>query len=197
MTGVFEDIYTRNHWGNPESRSGSGSTIRATLNLRRMLPGILRGFDITSVLDIPCGDFNWMQYVDLGCVKYIGADISPSAIENNIEAHGRKGYDFLVLDVVNDPLPLVDLVICRDCLVHLPTAKAFAALENICSSGAQYLLTTTFPFHDNFECDEGEWRPINLNMEPFPLPPPLLLLNEGCIEAGLQDKSIALWQIQN
>ena len=197
MTGIFESIYKENRWADSESRSGSGSTVQATLNLRRMLPGILDGFDIRSILDIPCGDFNWMQHVPMDGIEYIGADISLSAIKANREKYGGGKTRFRVLNVVQDKLPEVDMVICRDCLVHLPLEMAFNALQNIIESGAKYILTTTFPFHGNFECDEGEWRPINLNAEPFPLPPPLLLLNEGCLEAGFRDKSIGLWQIQN
>jgi hypothetical protein len=36
---------------------------------------LLRQFEIHSLLDLPCGDFNWMQHVDLQGIKYTGGDI--------------------------------------------------------------------------------------------------------------------------
>ena len=48
------------------------------------------------------------------------------------------------MDLVNDELPKVDLIFCRDCLFHLPNDMILKALENIYKSKSKYLLTTTF-----------------------------------------------------
>lgn len=80
--------------------------------------------------------------------------------------------------------------------MHLCLADAQAALENIRASGSTYLLTTTFPGRRNSEIATGQWRPINLEAEPFEFPPPLQLFNEGCVEPpGYSDKSMGLWHI--
>jgi hypothetical protein len=97
-----------------------------------------------------------------------------------------------------DPLPEADLLLCRDCLVHLSFADIGRALSNVLRSGLPYLLTTTFPECEvNEDIVTGDWRPLNLELEPFGFPPPSELLNERCSEAGglFADKSLGLWQL--
>ena len=60
---LFTLIHDKDLWNGKESVSGPGSTFDATRNIRASLPGLLERFSIRSVLDIPCGDFNWMQHV--------------------------------------------------------------------------------------------------------------------------------------
>jgi len=72
---IFTDIYDENRWGDKESRSGPGSTLAQTEAIRSKLPEILEEFHIHSILDIPCGDFNWIKEVNLDSISYIGADI--------------------------------------------------------------------------------------------------------------------------
>ena len=81
--------------------------------IRRELPALLRDVGAESLLDAPCGDFNWMRYTELGSVKYIGADVVPSLITRNEERYGRDDRKFMVLDITKnrssdsrcDPLP--------------------------------------------------------------------------------------------
>ena len=55
----FTKIYKSNHWNSLESRSGEGSTFENTENIRLMLPKLLNKYQISILLDVPCGDFNW------------------------------------------------------------------------------------------------------------------------------------------
>jgi hypothetical protein len=45
----------------------------------------------------------------------------------------------------------------------------------------------------------GEWQPLNLEQEPFCLPPPIKLIAEGCTEVDGQysDKSLGLWKVSD
>jgi len=97
-------------------------------------------------------------------------------------------------------VPKVDLVFCRDCLVHLSFEHVFAALRQICASESQYLLTTTFvDRQQNGDIATGNWRPLNLRVAPFEFPESLLLVNEKCTEDGGQfrDKSLGLWKVSD
>jgi hypothetical protein len=92
----------------------------------------------------------------------------------------------------------VDLVLCRDCLVHLSFANIHHAIANLKRSGTCWLLTTTFPDASaNRDIDDGDWRVLNLQYAPFLFPAPLAVINEGCTEAGgdYADKSLALWRV--
>lgn len=103
-----------------------------------------------------------------------------------------------MLDLTRDRLPTVDLVLCRDCLVHLSFAQAQQALANIAASGARYLLTTTFTGRsENADIPTGKWRALNLQRPPFNLPQPLELINERCTEKDgrYADKSLGLWPV--
>jgi SAM-dependent methyltransferase len=196
---VFTRIYTRNGWGNPESVSGDGSSLRETRVARQALPSLVARYDVQVVLDIPCGDCNWMRAIDFCGRAYIGADIVGELVQRNVSAFGGPNRSFMHRDVVRDPLPQADLVLVRDCMIHLSNADVFAALRNIRRSGARYLLATTYTDRPtNPDILTGDWRAINLQAPPFRLPAPLELISEewDWADGYHADKSLGLWDAQ-
>jgi glycosyltransferase involved in cell wall biosynthesis len=196
----FSEVYAKNVFGGEESRSGAGSDLSQTEVIRSEIPSILRKYGIRAALDAPCGDWYWMQHVDLGIDRYIGVDIVDALIEKNRTLFGRDGVEFASVDLSKDELPSVDLIFSRDCLVHLSYADALKILRNFKASGARYLLTTTFTDRDsNEDLGEGFWRPLNMQLAPFNFPAPLELVNEKCTEGGnaFGDKSIGLWRFDD
>ncbi len=101
----FAYAYSHNFWGDPESRSGSGSVQSQTSGIIEALPVLFERFEIRSVLDIPCGDFNWMKNVNLSQVDYTGADIVKALITENATLYARDGIRFRRLNLITDPLP--------------------------------------------------------------------------------------------
>ncbi len=196
---VFTEIYKSNHWQSSESISGTGSELKQTETLINDLNKLFKDKNITTVLDLPCGDFKWMQKVNLSTINYIGGDIVEALVENNIKQYKDYGnLTFKVINLIADPLPVCDIIIVRDCLVHLSYKDINSAIENIKSSGCKYLLTTTFTKKNlNHDIATGEWRPINLQQKPFSFPAPELVINENCTEENeeFKDKSMALWEI--
>lgn len=198
MQKTFSEIHHNNHWEGQESVSGEGSSREQTDMLSNQLPSLIREYDVESMLDLPCGDFSWMQHVELPIDSYIGADIVPELIADNNEKHGNEQRRFITLDLTSDTLPDADLLLCRDCLVHLSLEDINQALDNIRAHDITCLLTTTFPHCEmNEDITTGDWRPINLQAEPFNLPEPLHIISESCTEGdGLyRDKSLALWKV--
>jgi SAM-dependent methyltransferase len=200
-SAIFADIYKKKIWHNYGSVSGDGSTSEMTNVLVEKLSILLKKYKIKSILDIPCGDFSWMNNVEMDGIKYIGADIVPELIENNsVKFANRKNCEFRTIDLCSDSLPEVDMIFCRDCLVHLSNKNIFRALENIQKSRAKYIMLTTFPDHNsNFNMLTGAWRPINFEKKPFNLPAPLEILNENFTlrNARFTDKSMGLWRNSN
>ena len=197
MPQIFTQIFERNVWLGEESRSGQGSDMTQTEIVRRALPDLIRQFGVKTMLDVPCGDFNWMRTVDLD-VDYIGGDIVPALIDSNNRQYASPTRCFRILDACSDALPTVDLVFCRDLLVHLSFDHAERALANIQRSGSGYLLTTTFSDRQsNANVQTGQWRPLNLRLTPFNLPEPLMIINEGCTEwdGAWADKCLGLWRL--
>jgi len=141
---VFERIVESNLKVGDESVSGPGSCLAQTAEIRQRLPFLIAGLNIRSMLDAPCGDFNWLKHVRLDLEEYIGGDIVPKLVEQNQRNFGNSKRRFLHLDITSDYLPQVDLILSRDCLVHFPFSEISAALKNFKSSQSTYLLTTTF-----------------------------------------------------
>ena len=132
--------------------------------------------------------------------RYIGADLLPEIVEPLAAEFGDDRREFRVLDLTRDRLPPADLLLCRDCLVHLSYADIRRALGNAVESGIPFILTTTFPGCEaNEDIVTGDWRVIDLERAPFHLPAPMRILNEGCTEGGgvFADKGLGLWQSED
>jgi hypothetical protein len=195
---TFRDIYRRHHWTGSVSRSGAGTAESQTARLRRELPPLLAELGVRTLLDLPCGDYSWMRSVELRVERYVAGDLLEELVAPLEERFGDASHHFLVLDLTQDELPPADLLLCRDCLVHLSLADIRRALRNILRSGIPYLLTTTFPSGAaNEEIVTGDWRVLDLQGPPFGFPPPIHLLVEGCTEGGgrFADKSLGLWRM--
>ena len=139
-------------------------------------------------------------YAFLGVQEYIGVDILGEIIAENRWRFATDQRRFERADVIRDALPRADAVLCRDLLTHLPFVDSFQALRNFRSSGATYLMTTTFTaFRPNHDSADGEWRTLNLTLPPFSFPPPLRLINEKCSEnnGAFVDKSLGVWRFQD
>lgn len=197
---TFSKIYQTHFWKGEQSRSGPGSDLLSTQHVREFLQGLMQRKDIKSILDIPCGDWNWMKEVDLETTQYLGADIVPQIIRENRIKYTSKNVRFEIMDICKSDLPQVNLLICRDCLVHLSLNDISQALIKIRKSNTKYLLLTSYPDCDhNFDITTGDWRPLNFQIYPFYFPEPLEILNEKCTEAGgrYRDKSLLLYKIED
>jgi len=196
----FTEIYKKNLFGGKESISGEGSSLAQTEVVRKELPLLLRTLKLKTMIDAPCGDIFWMKEVDLPVEKYIGIDIVEEIIEDNKERYVVPGRVFISKNIITDELPEADLILCRDCLVHLSFDHAIAAIKNFKNSGAKYLLTTTFTDRGgNEDLGKAVWRTLNLEKAPFDFPKPLKLINEGCTEGdgNFADKALALWALKD
>lgn len=197
----FNTIYRQNDWKDDESVSGPGSNATQVETVKSILHRVLEEYSISSMADIPCGDFGWMRDVDLGEVSYVGGDIVEDLIQLNRDQYGnRANVSFEVIDLLLDPIPEVDLLFVRDCLVHLNHNQVQTALRRIANSSCQFLLTTSFVEHGtNIDIHTGDWRPLNLEQPPFNLPKPLAVFNEKCTENNgkYADKSLVLWKISD
>ena len=192
LATVFSEIYRTNAWRDPESVSGRGSTLARTSVITSHLPVLLQELNADSIIDAACGDFNWMRYVDLGSIKYIGVDIVPALIVRNRQLYQTDQRTFAAQDITKDRLPGADVILCRDCLIHLSFNSIKAAISNFRKTSATHLLCTTHStVTENIDCPDGSWRNINLLLPPFNFPQPVKLLVEDA-ELG---KCLGVWRL--
>jgi glycosyltransferase involved in cell wall biosynthesis len=196
---VFSDVYARDEWRlGGESSSGPGSRREHTVRLRRELPQLLSRLGVRRLLDLGCGDFNWMRETDLSGVDlYIGIDVVFDVVLANRLCHGSPRRRFLRRDLTHDPLPRADLVLCRDVLIHFPNEELVTAINAIIASRSRYLLAGTYVGRqENRQTTLPIWRPINLQLPPVSLPPPQECLIETPWETGHEDKRLGLWDLR-
>jgi SAM-dependent methyltransferase len=195
---AFRYAYHHNLWRGEETASGGGSSAAQTQVIADALPGLWRRYEVRSLLDVPCGTGSWMAGVDLRGIRYTGGDLVPEVVAEAARRLGTGERRFQVLDLTRSPLPPADLLLCRDCLVHLSYTDIARAIANIRDSDITYLLTTTFTAEDEFrDVVTGDWRPINLEAPPFSFPSPVELLLEQCTEqdGAFADKALGLWRV--
>ena len=143
---IFAKVYRENRWLDSESRSGRGSTIAFTASIREELSRFLQEAGARSMVDLPCGDFNWMRLVRFpDGMDYLGIDIVPELVEQNRERHGAEHVRFELGDVLVDTLPRADVYFCRGLLIHFPNEATEQAIANIRRSGTRTLIATTYP----------------------------------------------------
>lgn len=187
----FERIFFTRGFGGDESVSGSGSSLSVTQNIRTFLTEVIKKYEIGSILDAPCGDLNWIHTLDLK-IPYIGVDIVRPLIAENKLKYASRDMKFMVKNIVNDPLPKSDLILCRDCFIHLSEKNVIRCLKNLKESGSKYLITNTYPISKNEALGSKRFRQLNMNIEPFNFPEPIEKIAE---QEG--NKFACLWKLED
>jgi glycosyltransferase involved in cell wall biosynthesis len=200
----FTKVFKENLFWGSESRSGAGSNLDQTKVVREELPKLLRKLRVRTFVDAPCGDFYWMKETMLQVERYIGIDIVEAIVRKNKEKYQRNGRTFICRNIIEDDIPKADLILCRDCLVHLTFEQGIELVKNFKRSGSTFLLATTFTERDvNFDTiheeNVGKWRPLNMQLPPFNFPNPICIINEKCPEGEgeFKDKSLGLWRLED
>ncbi|MEU7697398.1 class I SAM-dependent methyltransferase [Streptomyces sp. NPDC039028] len=198
---IFTEVFRTNHWGSPESASGPGSELRQTEAVRGALASVLARYPIRTVTDAGCGDVNWIRHVD-GFDRvdaYVGLDVVPDLVQLNQKRYGSERMSFQQADLSRDGIPAADLVLTRDCMVHLTHHEVLAFLARIATSGSTYLLATTYAdLAENRDTTDGHWRPLNLQAAPFHLPPPIEHFDTDFTDNGRHHpgNGLGLWRIE-
>jgi glycosyltransferase involved in cell wall biosynthesis len=200
----FTKIYRKNLFCGSESRSGVGSNLDQTKVVREELPKLVRKLGVKTFVDAPCGDFYWMKETILKVDRYIGIDLVEEIVKKNKEKYQRRGRTFICRNIIEDDIPKADMILCRDCLVHLTFDQGIELVKNFKRSGSTFLLATTFTercinFNSIDEGNVGKWRPLNMQLPPFNFPNPICIINEKCSEGEgeFKDKSLGLWRLKD
>ena len=200
---IFEKIYKKNYWGSAESLSGPGSDLINTQNIRIELPKIISKYKIQKVLDVPCGDFNWMKLVvDKSDIDYLGCDIVEELININKKLYSSNKVNFSKLNLINDQLPDADLLVCRALFFHLDFFSIKKILENFKRSNIKYILLTNSPKLENFinkDIINGQFRDLDLFKAPLFFPSNYLYKFEDVLNSDTNktNQEMILWRMDD
>ena len=204
------------------SDSGEGSTMSNTVGMRDTLPHLLALLEVESIVDVPCGDFNYMKEIMSSDatprrIRYVGLDIVAPLIKQLQRSFGTASrpsqgaqqasvrgphISFMTFDLSIGLLWPADLVIVRDLLFHFDERRVLDILDRIDASGSKYLLTTSYArnvngrFRDKFTPGRGfsSFAPWNLQGPPFNIGEPIFSIgNDGNPHRTV--RIMALWRL--
>lgn len=171
----FNNIYENNLWGNNESKSGLGSSLNYTINIRNYLTKFISDNKINNILDTSCGEWNWMKLIKENLVNYTGIDIVKKIVDINNTQYSNNNIKFIHDDFLNfiktQTNKSFDLIICRHTLEHLSTIYNLEFI-NECKRVCKYLFITGYNDLTKLNVDifpnkKIPYRPINLKLEPY------------------------------
>jgi hypothetical protein len=179
---TFTFNYLVNIWGNPESKSGEGSTLHYTKSVRTELPILIKQMEIRTLLDIPCGDFAWMQEVIVKNeidIKYTGVDIVAGMIKKNNIQYSSDKITFQRANAISYTYSAFDMVLVRDFLFHISFRDMHNFIGNFLLSDSKYLLTSSYTNRErSIDIHNGDFREINLLNAPFYFSNPVLKIKD-------------------
>ena len=197
---VFTSIFKSKHWAHGDmpdeyiSVSGHGSNINSeqSNNLIYSLVEFIKKNNINSILDMPCGDFLWMNKLlkQIEIRNYLGLDIVEEIINQNIKLYENENIRFKSCDIVDfETSEDFDLVLMRDFFIHTNNEDIKRILMNIKKMNIKYFAFENYSVSKNVDVVPGKHRKINLKLDPFNLMEPFYSFKDYEI-----DKFICIYQ---
>jgi len=156
-------IYNENmlEWRGEESKSGEGSEKDNADTKINLIKSIIEENQISSILDLGCGDIYWMQKIlDNFQGNYLGIDVAQDVVDENIKKYeSHKNIEFDCLDITSEGGQKAfrkrygdrnfDMIIGLDILGHLLNDEVDLFVNFICSINPELVFLT------NRESKEG------------------------------------------
>jgi len=161
---VFSSIYRNNLW---ITGSGTGSLTWNNRPFITYLDDFIKENNITSILEIGCGDFRlWSEIQYDG--EYTGTDVVSEVIQKNQTMYANSKRKFIEHDVLMEPIGgQYDLILVKDLQIHLSNEDRNRLLYNLQKTERKYLLCVEdwhYYFRD-YDITTGFYRPVDLGSE--------------------------------
>lgn len=153
---IFTDIYARKVWGDG---SGGGS-VHSGPYIDYVNQAIAK-YKPRSILDIGCGDLVVASQFHLQGAEYIGWD----AATFDVVADQMKGMAtvHMGVDALTEPIPEVDMILCKEVMQHLPNEYVLKLLERTKDCPIRIICNSAKGDGLNDDIPIGGFRPIDLN----------------------------------
>jgi SAM-dependent methyltransferase len=158
-SNAFTAIYRYGVWGGGNLKSviggsGGGSEPSHAEPYMKLLTTFLKEKQITSVVDLGSGDWQFSRLIDWNGIRYTGIDCVPEVVNEVATSFTTDTITFRCLDFSNAPgdLPSADLAILKDVIQHWPNEVITRFLREIISLRLyKYILITNC-------CNQGVTR---------------------------------------
>jgi SAM-dependent methyltransferase len=163
MSNTFDKIYENKIWECDGVLSGAGSHPRGTVDYINYL----YKFKERKILDLGCGDLS-IYKGDIFFKNYIGVDIVDVGKYKNLP----KDIIISSIDTLQYELYDFDLILIKDVFQHLSNDAILNILNQLLKLKVDMLITNDYHFSlTNENCEDGGYRSLNMEMDPFQLQP--------------------------
>jgi len=170
---VFTAIYNDAIWGRNdrgEGYSGGGSLWENAKIYIDFLQKFIKQYDIKTVVDAGCGDWECSRYIDWSQVQYMGYDVVAHIIKKDKERYGAPNISFIHGNFLTIDLPRADLLLSKHVLQHLSNEDILKFLPQL--SKYKYCLITNAVDVDTLSSENvnivtGGGQKIDLSRPPF------------------------------
>jgi hypothetical protein len=165
----FEKIYADDKW---TYGSGPGSLESINKPYIEFLESFIQNNKVDKIIDIGCGDFQFMRRVDMGQASYLGFDVATSIVKVNQTKFGNDRLKFCEMPDDFSQIPDCDIFILKDIMIHLDN-KYCQKLINCIKSKSKYAIfvnnCTNIIEDYNKDINSGDFRPVDVSLAPFNL----------------------------
>ena len=167
MEERFTKIYDKNIWGG----SGSGSKMsRNQLKYIGTLTDIMEKYNVKTICDVGCGDWEFSQYINWGDRKYDGIDCVKSVIDNDIERFKNDNINFHHKIIDDRYVPTgYDLIIVKDVIQHWRDEEIIKYLTQLIDNNEYVFTTNGYQFNRDKTKNDNWNRDINNRYQYHPV----------------------------
>lgn len=139
---IFTRIYQENEWGGKvgDFCSGTGSNEYFTSLYGEVVKDFIKEKNISTVVDLGCGDFAAGKKLLVKGMNYLGVDIVEELIKKNQMTFSGDNVSFVLLDIISDPLPKGELCLIRQVFQHLSNTQILSVIQKL--ETYKYILVT-------------------------------------------------------
>jgi SAM-dependent methyltransferase len=133
VSEVFESVYNQSLWGGEQGKfySGPGSDGNAACIYAQGIGAFIAERNISSVVDLGCGDFRVASQFLNDEISYVGIDIVESLVRENVAKYRSDKVAFACLDLIKDQLPEGELCLIREVFQHLSNGEILEVMPKL------------------------------------------------------------------
>jgi hypothetical protein len=160
----FKDVYENNLWGGNESKSGAGSEGDFAEQKINLIQDIIEEYNIQSIIDIGCGDLNWMKIIlEKTNINYTGIDVVESLLNDNKKKAPEHSFELLDFNKIYT----ADLVIIFDVFGHQLHNEVIEMINYINKLDVKYVLVTNRINNNTLYYNINKTRHEGINVEKY------------------------------